>query len=201
MGYSRAGFDVVGIDINPQPRYPFEFHQADWRDYLERHWREFDVIHASPPCQGYSRTQNLSKSESPLLISEVRAALQATGRFYVIENVVGASRSMLHPVKLRGNMFGLQTVRDRLFEVSPMLLSNPPQPIEGTTHSKKGYSKGDDLICVAGNMFNLADGKKALGIDWMNCKELAQAIPPAYTQWIGEQLITILQREREYAEA
>ena len=90
MGYYRAGFDVVGVDIKPQPRYQFEFHQGDALEYCAAHGYEFDVIHASPPCQAYSVTRSIHGNEYPDLVAVTRAALQATGKPWVIENVVGA---------------------------------------------------------------------------------------------------------------
>jgi DNA (cytosine-5)-methyltransferase 1 len=190
MGYHRAGFEVVGVDISPQPNYPFEFHQADWLDYLAENHKGFDCFHASPPCQGYSCTKSLSRSDAPLLIGAVRDALNRTGKPYVIENVAGAKREMINPLTLRGNMFGLKVIRDRLFEVSPFLMAPPLIRHEGSTSSHRGtsrLSKGGP-ITVAGNNFLLAEGREAMGIDWMGQRELAQAIPPAYTEWIGQQI-------------
>jgi DNA (cytosine-5)-methyltransferase 1 len=109
MGYSLAGFNVVGVDIKPQPRYPFEFHQADAIEYVQAHGREFDAIHASPPCQAYSMTQRIAGKTHPDLVGATRAALQATGKPYVIENVPGAP--LVDPVLLVGSMFGLRTMR------------------------------------------------------------------------------------------
>ena len=193
-GYAKAGFQVVGVDIKRQPRYPFEFHQCDWMAFLDAHWQDFDVLHASPPCQGYSVTKSLSRSESPLLIDAVRAAFVKTGKPYIIENVLGARKHMISPLRLRGNQFGLRVIRDRLFETNPFLLSSPLTPVKGTTNSHRGMSTGGEYICVAGHNFRLSEASKAMDIDWMNCHELAQAIPPAYTQWIGEQLISVICR-------
>ena len=197
MGYSLAGFEVVGVDIKPQPNYPFEFHQADWREYLEENHSRFDAFHASPPCQGYSVTKSLSKSKSPKLIAEVRSILQRTGKPYVIENVKGAFQAMVNPITLRGNMFGLQVIRDRLFEIEPFILSSPLIPVEGSTGSHRGPSRlaNGGYITVTGNNFLVDEARKAMGIDWMTGKELAQAIPPAYTEWIGNQLMSTCFRE------
>lgn len=119
MGYSRAGFDrIVGVDINPQPRYPFEFIQGDGLEYLAEHGHEFDSIHVSPPCQGYSIMRNLpwlKDKEYPLLIDPFRELLEATGKLWVIENVMGAH---LPAGWLCGTMFGLPFYRHRLFETN-----------------------------------------------------------------------------------
>lgn len=193
MGYHRAGFEVVGVDIKPQPRYPFEFHQADAIAFCLKHGHEFDVIHASPPCQGYSVTKSLSKSNAPLLILATRQALKSIGCPYVIENVAGARRDMINPITLRGNMFGLRVIRDRLFEVNPWIMSPPLIAVDGSTNSHRGMSTGGEYICVAVHNFLADEARKAMGIDWMTSRELAQAIPPAYTEWIGRQLIGLAQ--------
>ena len=119
MGYHRAGFDVVGVDLNPQPRYPFEFHQADALDYAREHGREFDAIHASPPCQAYSlasRQWRIRGRKYPVLIAKTRELLNAMAKPFVIENVPGAP--LINPTVLYGTMFGLMTMRPRLFETS-----------------------------------------------------------------------------------
>lgn len=191
MGYYNAGFDVVGVDINAQPRYPFKFYQSDAFEFLANHWKEFDIFHASPPCQGYSVTKSLSKSSAPLLIDKTREAFQATGKPYVIENVLGAKNRLINPIKLRGNQFGLKVIRDRLFETNPFILSSPVFPIDGGTNSHRGLSTGGKYICVAGHNFLVSEASKAMGIDWMTQKELAQAIPPAYTEYLGGQLLSV----------
>lgn len=194
MGYHRAGFDVVGIDIRPQPRYPFEFHQADAFEYLSEHWREFDMVHASPPCQMYSHTKEWAH-EKPMLISQVRDALRATGLPYIIENVSGAARDMQACLMLCGLSFGLKVFRHRYFESNRLIL--------GPSHlSHKGIHVGIDGMCSPvgsgdANWYNghhvpadhrtLGAFQRAMDIDWMQKKEIVQAIPPAYTEWIGRQ--------------
>ena len=127
VGYAAAGFDVVGVDIERMPAYPFEFHQADATAFLAGHWREFDAIHASPPCQGYSTavTQSDSKwvsysrgKNEPRLIEPVRDALLALGKPYVIENVDGAKGHLRSPIVLCGSMFDAYPRRHRYFEAS-----------------------------------------------------------------------------------
>ena len=188
MGYHRAGFEVVGVDIKPQPRYPFEFHQADALEYCSAHGREFDAVHASPPCQGYSRLRHLPwlcGREYPLLIPVTRLALQATGKMYVIENVAD---SPLDGALLCGAALGLSISRHRRFE-SNVLLLFPPCPghsvlFHGGENMKK-YGQGAGVTGLADGQ----DPREALGIDWMTGRELRQAIPPAYTEYIGRQLI------------
>ena len=104
-GYVDAGFEVVGVDIDPQPNYPFEFHQADAIEFVSAHGHEFDAIHASPPCQAFSKTKTLHDNEHPDLIEPTREALIATGKPWVIENVVGAP--LINPIKLTGQHFGM----------------------------------------------------------------------------------------------
>jgi DNA (cytosine-5)-methyltransferase 1 len=191
VGYHRAGFtDITGVDIAPQPRYPFDFVQTDALDYLRSiiesgEVEQYDLIHASPPCQAYSVTNSLTKRDHPELIESIRELLKATGKPYVIENVSGAP--LINPVLLIGTMFGLKTVRRRLFECSfdvPFRLAPPPP-----TQRKLGRAiQEGDFIQVVGNFSGAEYARRAMGIDWMTRTELAQAIPPTYTEWIGQQM-------------
>lgn len=196
MGYDRAGFDVIGVDIEPQPSYPFEFVHGDAIEYLERHGREFDAIHASPPCQRYSVARHIHQSGNrhPDLISPCRDELRQTGRPWIMENVRGAP--MQSAILLCGLMFGLRVLRHRLFESSLVLLApdHPRRPKGNLTNSCLGYSTGrEGFVCVAGHNFVREAGARAMGIDWMKSRhELAQAIPPAYTEFIGRQLLRVL---------
>jgi len=196
MGYHRAGFDVTGVDSAPQKRYPFRFVQSDALDYAREHGHEFDVIHASPPCQVYSVTAPLSSGNHPDLVAPTRDALLAVGRPFIIENVPGAP--LLNPLMLCGTMFGLRVIRHRLFEIWPEPIWFPPATCrhDGKATSTKrlnghtkGFWSGHEYITVAGNSFLVADAKAAMDIDWMNRNELSQAIPPAYTEWIGRRIM------------
>jgi DNA (cytosine-5)-methyltransferase 1 len=188
VGYHRAGFtDIVGVDNRRMPRYTFEFHQADALEYLAAHGREFDVIHASPQCQGYSRTQRIHGREYPMIIESLRDALLGIGKPYVIENVPGAP--LINPIMLCGTMFGLRVFRHRLFETMPFLLA-PGH----TTHHEPACIVGrqpepGQYMTVAGHFANVAYARQAIGIDWMTRYELSQAIPPAYTEWLGRRLL------------
>lgn len=193
MGYHRAGFDVVGVDINPQPRYPFEFHQADALAFLAEHGGEFDAIHASPPCQDHMRARGgAAKHGTGWLLDATREQLTALGLPWVIENVPGAP--MRPDFKLCGCQFGLrQLKRERWFEVSwPTEFVKPkcyhPEP----TISVTGTGTPTGTWLVYGSL-KLADFQRVMGIDWMQRAELSQAIPPAYTQFIGEQMLTIME--------
>lgn len=213
MGYHLAGFEVVGVDNRPMPRYPFEFHQADALEFVAEHGREFAAIHASPPCQAHTAMKTMHNAkEHADLVPETRRLLQATGRPYVIENVVGAP--IENGVTLCGSMFGLgvgdaELRRHRLFESNVMLLAptcrhgsrvigiygghvrNRSRTIgiygEGVRDSRRKHDKGVDD-------FTVEDGRVAMGIDWMTLAELCQAIPPAFTRHIGDQLMDYLQR-------
>lgn len=190
MGYHRAGFEVVGVDINPQPNYPFEFHQAD---ALEFPLNGFDVVHASPPCQAHcSLSCNLGHND---LIPATRKRL--SGKIFVIENVERAP--LINPIKLCGSSFGLLVQRHRLFESSIKLEQ------KRCDHSwwspiffQNDYGRKDtksNVVAVYGSSRFKNDYLlrcAAMGISWMNIKELSQAIPPAYTEWIGKQLISKL---------
>lgn len=188
MGYYRAGFtEIVGVDIKPQPRYPFEFVQGDALEYLAEHGGEFDFIHASPPCQAYTKAQKIMKNIHPDLVEPTRKLLKATGKPYVIENVPGAP--LINPVMLIGTMFNLLTIRPRLFECNfnvPFVLF----PVPGNRQAKMGRSpKEGEYIQPVGNFSGIEYAKRAMGIDWMTRDELKEAIPPAYTEWIGRQLL------------
>lgn len=203
-GYADAGFEVVGIDIDQQPNYPFEFYQADVMTWLEQGGDvTFDAIHASPPCQAYS-TQTADKSKHRRLIPAVRELLADTGLPYVIENVEGAKREMLSPVRLCGSSFGLDVRRHRYFETNwPLMV--PPCDHSWQTPRFRSLSitqaREGRLASVVGVHGHLnypgeqAIREAAMGIDWMDVRELAQAIPPAYTKFIGEQLLAHLQEK------
>jgi DNA (cytosine-5)-methyltransferase 1 len=192
MGYHRAGFDVFGVDNRPQPRYPFEFVQADATTYP---LGGFDAIHASPPCQSYSVTASLHTVTYPRLIEPVRERLRSAGLPYVIENVPGAP--LLNPMRLCGSSFGLGVRRHRLFETSFTVGFVPPcahylQPAPVDVTGTGASRLGKRLDGGGGNSRkprNLAHAREAMGIDWMNRVELAESIPPAYTEYIGAQLL------------
>ena len=185
-GYADAGFEVVGVDIEPQKNYPFEFYQADAMTYpLDG----FDVIHASPPCQKYSAATRHLANESPRLIEPLRERLRRAGITYVIENVPGAP--LIEPITLCGLSFGLNVKRHRLFESTVSLTAPPCVPghpgdwfvIFG--HEVRSRRHGH----AAGRKNKLAEGRLAMRIDWMTRGELSEAIPPAYTEHVGRQLL------------
>lgn len=208
VGYFRAGFDVEGVDIDPQPHYPFKLYVGDAIEFILTHGHKYDVVAASPPCQVYSALAHLAGKQHRGLIPATRRALQETGKPYVIENVPGAP--LINPIMLCGTSFGLQTTcgaqlrRHRLFETSPNILLTPPcQHIKGcrtigifgdkardTGAEKRHYSKPKETRGPPPStiLFTLGDAKDAMGIDWMTFVELSQAIPPAYTEWIGRRL-------------
>lgn len=205
-GYQRAGFYVVGIDNRPQLNYcGDEFIQGDALEFCRAHAHSFDAIHASPPCQAYSSAKSMHADvKHPDLVNATRLELERARLPWVIENVMG---SPLHrPIMLCGLMFGLGVLRHRLFESSEMMLGpahkKHPSHLKTGTHSSRrkgpgtGYSTGEfGLVCVAGNNFPRLAGMAAMGIDWhMTRKEVANAIPPAYTEYIGKQLIRVCQK-------
>jgi DNA (cytosine-5)-methyltransferase 1 len=194
MGYHRAGFEVVGVDNRPQPHYPFEFHLADALEYVAEHGREFDVIHASPPCQHHSVMSACRPGLAetyPDLIASTRLLLEATDLPWVIENVPG---SPVRPdLMLCGQALGLALYRHRLFESNVMLLS-PGHPKHVIRAGRAGHWRPGQTISVSGHCAPVALARSAMGIDWTNRHELAEAIPPAYTEWIGAQLIAVCKR-------
>jgi DNA (cytosine-5)-methyltransferase 1 len=194
MGYRRAGFDVTGVDDRPQPRYPFAFILADALEFILAHGHEFDVIHASPPCHDHSALRAPSGRDwSDYLLWDTRIALQRSGRRWVIENVPGAD--MPGAIRLCGSMFGLgahgaQLRRHRKFESNVAI--SPPGPCRhegpvigvyggGPTTRGRGPQRG-------GYQGTVAERVEAMGVDWMTREGLSQAVPPAYTEWVGRQL-------------
>ncbi len=198
VGYHRAGFHVVGVDIKPQPNYPFEFYLSDALQFLARSPRHsYRAIHASPPCQRYSDLahRNGNAQDWPDLVAPVREALQATGLPYVIENVEGAP--LRDPVMLCGTMFDeLRVLRHRLFE-SNIDLATPPHgqhPLVFTHDKRKrhyGHLNQDTsyVQVTGGGNCTVANKRDAMGMPWATGAECNEAIPPAYTEWIGRQLL------------
>lgn len=205
VGYHRAGFDVVGVDIDPQPNYPFEFIQADALALDDAFLRSFDAIHASPPCQSYSDLAKRNKNAHmwPRLIEPVRDMLAQTGLPYIVENVEGAP--LIDPVVLCGTMFPeLRVIRHRLFEAN-FPLSVPAHgrhPLVFTHDKRKGhYGLLDQdtafVQVTGGGNCSIANARDAMGIDWMTKNELNESIPPAYTDFLGRQLLQAIANQRE----
>ena len=196
MGYHRAGFEVIGVDVSPQSNYPFEFIEHDALGLGDQFLSQFDVIHASPPCQSYSdlAKRNRNADAWPRLVEPVREMLGATGLPYVIENVEGAP--LINPVVLCGTMFpGLRVIRHRLFESNVPLTSGDhrPHPLVFTHDKRKGhYGKLDQDVAfvqvTGGGNCSIANARDAMGIDWMTKHELNESIPPAYTEFLGRQI-------------
>jgi DNA (cytosine-5)-methyltransferase 1 len=200
VGYQRAGFTVVGVDLHEQPHYPFRYHQAEWWELLKDllgDWGRFDAIHASPPCQRYSdlAKRNGNACAHPDLIPEVRYLLEGFGLPYVIENVEGAP---LRPdLVLCGTMFPeLSVIRHRVFESNVPLTApeHKPHPLVYTRDKRKAhYGKLDEATSFVsvngGGNCSVARAREAMGIPWMTKAELNEAIPPAYTEYIGRQLL------------
>lgn len=191
MGYHRAGFEVIGVDIDPQPNYPFEFHQAD---ALTFPLDGFDAIHASPPCQGYTTMNNRHGSgNTPKLIVPVRERLIASGLPWIIENVPGAKRELISPVRLTGEQFGLKVHRARLFESNIALVTPPkakrqrnPVAVYGKNDGRRLWTRTDGSIHYVADYPTACAGME---IDWMTWDELREAIPPAFTEYLGRQLM------------
>jgi len=190
-----AGFEVVGVDIVKKKSYPYEFYKADAIEVLQdkKFIASFDIIHASPPCQFYSITGNLMRAQGkttskPDLLAEVRQLLIETGKPYIIENVPGAPMS---GITLCGSMFGLKVRRHRIFE------SNMPLITLKCDHKSQGrpvgvYGSINDEIPKGGRTAKtLLEGQLAMGINWLGWGNLKESIPPAYTQYLGEQVLNV----------
>lgn len=197
MGYHRAGFEIYGVDREPQPHYPFAFKQAD---ALTIELDGFDVIHASPPCQAYS-TQTKNRNKHPKYIHHIRERLRTRNVPYIIENVEGAKLYLENPVRLCGSSFGLNLRRHRFFETNFPLRKRecchhwqtPRFRSLDMSLVKKG--KLASVVGVHGHINYPGEFQlrcEAMGIDWMTNAELVEAIPPAYTEYIGKELLTWL---------
>lgn len=191
MGLFDAGFEIRGIDIVAQPYYPFPFWEYD---ALTVDLDGYDVYWASPPCQAFTfaskRAQKDYGYKYPDLITPIRERLKATGKPYVIENVIGAP--LFHPIRLCGTMFGLKVLRHRIFE-SNIAIPEPPHP----KHNKDWLCGRDYFRILNGGCWvrgeerkgTLEEWQEAMGIDWMPRKQISQAIPPAYAGYIGKYLM------------
>jgi len=198
MGLHNVGFEVIGIDITNQPDYPFEFIRGDASQPGVK-LKDFDFIWASPPCQAYS-TANNSDKKYPEYIPRIRAMLNRSGVPYCIENVPGAP--LRKDLLLCGTMFSLNVIRHRVFEIKGFHIEQPKHPPHFTKHR--------DYTCICGHLTppkpnrekrvrkglkkypSIAECRKAMGIDWMKGKPLMQAIPPAYSEYIGKAYISFI---------
>ncbi len=205
MGYYRAGFEVVGVDIEAQSNFPFEFVQADALTLDQEFIQSFDAIHASPPCQSYSdlAKRNKNADKWPRLIEPTRKMLDTTGLPYMIENVEGAP--LIDPVVLCGTMFPpLRVIRHRLFEANFPLSTPPhgPHPLVFTHDKRKRHygilNQDTSFVQVTGGgNCSVANARDAMGIGWMTKNELNESIPPAYTEYLGKQVLSEVIRRLE----
>ena len=202
VGYDRAGFEVIGVDTAQQPNYPFEFKRLN---AFAVELSSYDAIHASPPCQNYCWSTSRRRAEGktyPDLVEEVRNMLIRSGKPYVIENVPTAP--LRHPTYLEGTMFGLDVIRRRCFETNwwlpqPMYIPRKTPIMQQSKKDPRIFIQKSAYCSVAGNgadgwSCRVADWRVAMGIDWMTREEIKQAIPPAYTEHIGQYLLGVLRR-------
>lgn len=202
VGYARAGFEVVGVDVAAQPHYPFKFHQADV--LMFQAIRGFDAIHASPPCQAftaYRRRGDGIGDGYPDLIAETRELLKATGLPYVIENVPGAP--LENPVQLCGSSFALDVRRHRVFECSFPVMAPPcAHGMQTGSYPAATNREPDSRRTVEVGVWRipLEVQQRAMGIDWMTLAELSAAVPPAFTEHIGQFLMVALNKKAQGAE-
>ena len=200
VGYARAGFDVVGVDIKPQPNYPFAFYQKDALTFPDQLFAnkllEFDVIHASPPCQQYSDLRHRTGKEYPDIVADIRQRLIDSDIPYVIENVESAP--LINSIILCGTMFPqLRVLRHRAFESSIAIKApahSNKHPLVYTKDKRKRHygvldEKTSFVQVTGGGNCSVRRAKQAMGINWdMTKEEVNEAIPPAYTEYIGIQL-------------
>ena len=199
MGWYLAGFDVTGVDKDPQPRYPFTFIQGDAVEYIRAHGHEYDLVAGSPPCQAHSRAWKIQQREHPRLIAPTREAMQATGRPWIIENVEEARDELRDPVMLCGASFGLHTYRHRLFEASfPITVPEHQPHTQHTVKMGRPLREGDWYHAV-GNFSNVPYVKRDMGVEWMTRDGIRECIPPAYGQYMGQQFLNHLDTLRAAA--
>ncbi|WP_406727833.1 SAM-dependent methyltransferase [Streptomyces sp. GD-15H] len=193
-GYADAGFEVTGIDLAPQPRYPYAFVQADAIAFVLEHGAAFDFIHASPPCQHDSDCQRLRGNTHPDLIAPTRTALETTGRPWVIENVRGAVPKLHAPVMLCGPVFGVATYRHRYFETGGgFTLTQPDHPAHLVPQAKMGRPVPPGHYGqFVGNFSGVDHARRVMGVEWMNRDGIRECIPPAYAEHIGRTVLAQL---------
>ncbi|MGQ5649494.1 class I SAM-dependent methyltransferase [Streptomyces sp. EKR5.2] len=186
-GYDDAGFDVTGVDKDPQPRYPYRFVQADAIAFVREHGGAFDFIHASPPCQHDTDCQRIQGNTHPDLIAPTRTALECTGRPWVMENVGGAVPKLRDPVMLCGAMFALATYRHRFFETGGgFTLPQPCHPSHTVPQAKMGRPVPPGHYGqYVGNFSGVDLARQVMGVPWMNRDGIRECIPPAYARWTG----------------
>ena len=205
VGYHQAGFAIVGVDIDPQPNYPFEFIQSDIFDLDPDFIASFDAVHASPPCQAYSDLvwRNGNADALPKLIEPTREMLIASGKPYLIENVEGSP--LRDYIVLCGTMFqGLRVLRHRLFETNFEISAPPHNKKHPKVHTldkrKAHYGKTDEMKdfvqVTGGGNCSIKAAREAMGIDWMKKREINEAIPPAYTRFVGIHLLKHLSERK-----
>ena len=213
-GYADAGWEVLGADIADQPRYPFPFLQMDALEVLRRlvagevltfrardglevraslaggdGVRKIRAAHASPPCQAYTKAWNLQKNDHPKLIAPTRDLLIEFGLPYVIENVEGARGELIDPVLLCGESFGIETYRHRLFETNwPLIAPEHPKHLARTTKMGRPPQPGE-YMHIVGNFSGVDRAREVMGMPWATQNGLREAIPPAYAEFVGRQLI------------
>lgn len=199
VGYARAGFTVVGVDNRQQRHYPYQLYIREAIEFIRAYGSRYDVIHASPPCNIHSTLPSAEAKESMVdLIPETREALESTGKVWIIENV--AKAPLHHPTLLCGSMFGLRSARGylqrhRLFESNIPLFAPGPCRHEGDAIGVYGHGSAGVGPNKRMKTANVAEARELLGIDWMTRNELVQAIPPAYTEFLGRQLLDWLRQE------
>lgn len=185
-GYRAAGFSPAGVDIDPQPRYPFSFIQSDAVGYIRTHGSQYDARHTSPPCQHDSETQRIQGNDHPDLIGPTRDALLEVGGPYIIENVHGAVPKLRNPIMLCGLMFGLKTHRHRYFETNFPVRDPGPCPDPERTTRKMGRPIQDgDLYHAVGNFSGVELVRQDMGVPWMNRDGIRECIPPVYATYVG----------------
>jgi len=199
FGYHLAGFDVVGVDIKPQPHYPFEMVVGDAIQVAKMRREEFDAFHASPPCQAFTKARKLQGNSHPNLVGVTRDFLHSTGAPWCIENVPGAP--LINPAVLCGLMFGLNLYRHRLFETNFYLPKLEHRPHHAPQAKMGRPALSTEILQVVGHFSGVPRARREMQCPWMSQYELAQAIPPKYTEFIGINMLCALEDKESSATA
>ncbi|MGA6873070.1 SAM-dependent methyltransferase [Streptomyces pratensis] len=193
-GYAAAGFYPLGLDKDPQPRYPYLFVQADalWflTEFAEWIREHVTLVDSSPPCQAHSKAWKIQQREHPRLIAPTRELLLAIGLPFVIENVEEAAAELRHPITLCGAMFGMTTYRHRLLELGGWTVAPPAHPVHRAPLAKMGRPrKPGEFAHYVGNFSGVEEARQDMAMPWANRDGLREAVPPAYTEWLGRQYL------------
>lgn len=191
LGYINAGFEVTGVDLITSKNYPGQLIISDAIEFAKRNAHQFDIIHASPPCQEYSKLKAFNRHHSSIPLNQLREILETSKSSYIIENVPGAP--LINYIKLNGSMFGLKCLKERWFESNMLLFAPEKIPTKGKFQVNKYGLNKNGFTTIAGNMFSVKYVRNMLQLPGQHTRrEIAEGIPPIYTHYLGLQIFDLL---------